>query len=76
MREILWVKAARKEFEAFPPRARDIIQSALVVAAEGRKADIAKPMKGLESGVMEIALPYRTDAIVSSMRFRSGTRCG
>jgi phage-related protein len=62
MREILWVKAARKEFETFPAGTRDIIQSALVVAAEGRKADIAKPMKGLGSGVMEIALPYRTDA--------------
>ena len=56
------MKAARKEFEAFPAGAREIIQSALVVAAEGRKADIAKPMKGLGSGVMEIALPYRTDA--------------
>ena len=62
MREILWVKSARKEFETFPAGARDIIQSALIVAAEGRKADIAMPMKGLGSGVMEIALPYRTDA--------------
>ena len=62
MREILWVKSARKEFETFPAGARDIIQSALIVAAEGRKADIAKPMKGSGSGVMEIALPYRTDA--------------
>lgn len=62
MREILWVKAARKEFETFPAGARDILQTALIVAAEGRKADIAKPMKGLGSGVIEIALPYRTDA--------------
>ena len=35
---------------------------ALTVAAEGRKADIAKPMKGLGSGVFEVALPYRSDA--------------
>jgi phage-related protein len=35
---------------------------ALTVAAEGGKADIAKPMKGLGSGVFEIALPYRSDA--------------
>lgn len=62
MREILWVKAARKEFETFPTGARDIMQSALVIAAEGGKADIAKPMSGLGSGIMEIALPYRTDA--------------
>jgi phage-related protein len=32
------------------------------VAAEGRKSDIAKPMKGQGSGVYEIALRYRTDA--------------
>ena len=35
---------------------------ALTVAAEGGKADIAKPLKGLGSGVFEIALPYRSDA--------------
>ncbi len=35
---------------------------ALTIAAEGSKADIAKPMKGLGSGVFEIALPYRGDA--------------
>ena len=28
----------------------------------GGKADIAKPMKGLGSGVFEIALPYRGNA--------------
>jgi phage-related protein len=62
MREIVWVKQAREEFEAFPPGTRDILLSALVVAAEGGKADIAKPMKGLGSGVMEIALAWRSDA--------------
>jgi phage-related protein len=62
MGEILWVKSARKEFETFPAGAREIILSALVVAAEGKKADIAKPMKGLGSSIMKIALPYRSDA--------------
>ena len=32
------------------------------VAAEGSKAGIAKPMKGLGSGVFEIALPFRGNA--------------
>ena len=35
---------------------------ALTVAAEGGKADIAKPLKGLGSGVLEVALRYRADA--------------
>jgi phage-related protein len=32
------------------------------ISSEGRKADIAKPMKGLSSGVFEIALPFRGNA--------------
>ena len=32
------------------------------IAAEGGKADIAKPMRGLGSGVFEIALPFHGDA--------------
>ncbi len=38
------------------------MNTALTVAARGSKADIAKPLKGLGSGVMEIAVRYRTDA--------------
>lgn len=34
----------------------------LTVAAEGGKADKAKPFKGVESGVFEIALRYSGDA--------------
>ena len=36
--------------------------AALTIAAEGGKADIAKPMLGLGSGVFEIAMPFRGDA--------------
>jgi len=38
------------------------MKDALAIASLGQKADIAKPMKGLGSGVFEIALPYRSDA--------------
>ncbi len=53
---------ARKAIERFPAAAQREVQRALTVAAEGRKADVAKPMKGLGSGVYEIALRFRTDA--------------
>jgi len=36
--------------------------TALTIAAEGGKADIAKPLQGLGSGVLEIALPFKGDA--------------
>src|SRR5260370_10611284 len=51
-----------KEFEDFPEGARTICLTALTIAAEGGKADIAKPMHGMGSGVFEIALPFRSDA--------------
>lgn len=35
---------------------------ALAIAAEGGKSDIAKPFKGVDSGVFEIALKHRGDA--------------
>ena len=59
---ISWIKAARKDFERFPNEAQGICLTALTIAAEGGKADIAKPFKGLGSGVFEIALPLRGNA--------------
>ncbi|HMD07039.1 MAG TPA: hypothetical protein VKH63_05850 [Candidatus Acidoferrum sp.] len=61
-RPVSWFKAARKEFESFPQEARSICLTALTIAAEGGKADVAKPMHGLGSGVFEIALPFKGDA--------------
>ena len=68
-RPISWVNAALKEFGRLPEGAQAICLAALTIAAEGGKADIAKPMKGLGSGVLEIALPYR------AMLFEWFTRC-
>ncbi|HUI56158.1 MAG TPA: type II toxin-antitoxin system RelE/ParE family toxin [Bryobacteraceae bacterium] len=45
--------------------------TALTIAAEGGKADIAKPMQGMGSGVFEIAMPFRGDAfrVVYTLQF-------
>jgi phage-related protein len=61
-RPVSWIRAALKGFETFPEAARSICLVALTIAAEGGKADIAKPMHGVGSGVFEIALPFRGDA--------------
>jgi len=61
-RPVSWLTPARKAFEGFPEGAREIILDALSIAAEGGKSGIAKPMKGLGSGVFEVALPYRGNA--------------
>jgi len=61
-RPISWIKAARKDFEAFPEAAQDAMFRALTIAAEGSKSDKAKPFKGVDGGVFEIALKHQRDA--------------
>lgn len=61
-RPVSWIKSALREFETFPEGAQSICLTAITVAAEGAKADIAKPLHGLGSGVFEIALAFRGDA--------------
>jgi len=61
-RPVSWIKAALKEFETFPEGARSICLAALTIAAEGGKADIAKPIHDMGSGVLEIALAFRGGA--------------
>jgi phage-related protein len=62
-RPVSWIGAALREFETFPEGARSICLAALTIAAEGGKADLAKPMRGLGSGVFEIALPFKGNAL-------------
>lgn len=61
-RPIVWIKAARKDFEDFPQGARDELLDALTAVADGGRPSIAKPLTGLDSGVMELALRHRGDA--------------
>jgi phage-related protein len=61
-RPVSWIKAAQKDFESFPDEARLRVLRALTIAAEGGKADIAKPFTGFGSGVFEVAFAYRGDA--------------
>jgi len=61
-RPITWIKAARKDFEEFPSRARQDLARALTIIAEGGHRDIAKPLTGFGSGVLELALKHRGDA--------------
>ncbi len=61
-RPISWLKAAREDFERFPQGAQDECLDALSIAAEGGKAPVIKPLPGMDSGVFEIALPFRGNA--------------
>ena len=61
-RPVSWIKAARKDFEAFPEHVQRGMLTALTIAAEGEKSDNAKPFKGVDGGVFEIALRHHGDA--------------
>jgi phage-related protein len=61
-RKISWVKAARKDFETFPEDVQSDMFDALTLAAEGELSGKAKPFKGVDGGVFEIALRHRGDA--------------
>lgn len=62
LRPISWLKGARREFEDFPTEVRIDAETALTLAARGGKADTAKPFKGADGGVFEIALKHRGNA--------------
>jgi phage-related protein len=59
VRRISWLKGARRDFETFPPDARELVLDSLTVVAGGGMPGIAKPLKGLGSGVLELALRHR-----------------
>ncbi len=61
-RPVNWIKAARTDFEDFPKGAQIEMARALTILAEGHMPDIAKPLTGFGSGVMELALKHRGDA--------------
>ncbi len=56
IRQISWIKAALRDFQVFPSNVQENAASALSIAAQGGKADVAKPFKGAGSGIFEIAL--------------------
>jgi len=61
-RPVSWIKAARRDFDAFPQAAKDVLVDALTVVAEGGTPAIAKPLVGLGSGLIELALAQRGGA--------------
>ena len=62
-RPISWIKAALRDFEAFPEGARIEFRRALAVVAAGGHPDIAKPLRGFGSGVLELAIQFRGEAL-------------
>lgn len=60
MRPVSWLNAAWRSFEGFPEEVRRQIAFGLDRAAEGGKADNAKPLHGIDGGVFEITANDRS----------------
>ena len=63
VRRISWIKVALGAFQAFPAAVQEPMTTVLAQSSRGEKADKAKPMKGLGTGVFEIVMAYRGQAI-------------
>jgi hypothetical protein len=68
-------KGRATRVEEFPVGAKTICLTALTIAAEGGKSEIAKPLQGVGSGVLEIALPFRGDAFRVVYAVQIGHEC-
>jgi phage-related protein len=75
-RPISWLKAALRDFEAFPAAVQREVLRALTVAAEGGKSDKAKPFKGVDSGYSKSRCGTEVTRFVQSTRFGSVPICG
>lgn len=51
-----------KRLQEVPIAVQDQMENALDIATLGQKADIAKSLRGLATGILEIALCYKTGA--------------
>ena len=61
MRDVKWVGNSLEQVQSFPKPARRIVGQALNAAQSGLKHIAAKPLRGVGSGVLEIAARYDTN---------------
>lgn len=58
MKELTWVGNALKDLKTFPNKVQQEIGYSLYEVQMGKKPNNAKPLKGLDSGVMEIVSDF------------------
>ena len=61
MRNVIWVGDSHEQVRSFPKPARRIVGQALNAAQSGLKHINAKPLRGVASGVLEVAARYNTN---------------
>ena len=72
MRDVKWVGDSLDQVQSFPKPARKIVGEALNAAQSGLKHINAKPLRGVGSGVLEIAARYDTNTYRAIYTVRLG----
>ncbi len=70
---LLWVGSSRKDYAEFPPRVQEAFGFELFLAQTGQHPPSAKTMKGLGTGVLELADEFDGNAYrsVYAVRFHT-----
>ena len=73
MRPVRWVGSSRDDLRAFPDSVQDVFGFALYRVQEGKHPAIAKPLRGLGAGVLELVDDFDGDTYraVYTVRFQS-----
>jgi phage-related protein len=74
LRPLVWMGNSRRNIQAFPVGAQKLIGDQLQLIQFGGMPRDAKPIKGVGSGVIEIALRYEGDAYRTVVAVQIGER--
>jgi phage-related protein len=61
LKKLEWIGSAKKDLQTFPDPVKDEIGYSLFRIQEGKMPQIAKHLKGLGSGMMELVSDYNTN---------------
>jgi phage-related protein len=72
VRPLLWVASSKRDYLRFPPRVQDNFGFELFLAQTGQHPPSAKPLRGLESGTVELVDDFDGDTYraVYTVHFR------
>jgi phage-related protein len=73
MRPVVWLGNSRRNIQAFPPDARRIIGGELQLLQYGGMPKDAKPLRGIGSGVLEIAIRHAGEAYRTVVALQLGS---
>ena len=74
LKQVIWVGNAKKKLKKFPESVQKDIGYALYFAEKGGLSPIAKPLKGIGSGVFEIRATHKTNTYRAVYTVKIGER--